>query len=143
MTVIINDGWLYLSDGTDELKLFVETFKYKYIKKGRLKHYDGGVNLFIPVFKEYLIAVAQGVWLNSVVKVENYSKYLKDWLDGGTFNLKFQYVSGGSYLKLDGDNTIFPVAVKNDLGEIEKISNGDQEFFYVDKLILEQGGTAS
>ena len=140
MVTVIDDGWLYLSDGTDILKLFVETFKFKYIKKGTIKHYDGGINLYIPVHKSYLIAVAEGIWLDSVAKVENYQKYIKDWLDSGTFTMKFQYESGGSYLELDGDNESYNVAVKNDLGEVEKVSNGDQEYFYVDKLILEQAG---
>jgi len=144
MTVIINDGWLYLSNGVDELKLFVETFRYEYIVKGKTSHYTGGYNLYIPVVKEYLMAQAEGIWLNSLAKVENYSKYLKTWIKAGTFNLKFQYESGGSYLELDGDNETFPVTVKNGkTGNIEKRANGDQTFFRVDKVMFEGAGTPS
>ena len=142
MADIIDDGWIHLYDASNSLKLGVEKFVYKLIKKGTNIHLEGGVNIYIPVHVKYIYAVASGIWITSVSDIENYQLYLDTWLSSGTFNLKFTY-DGTNFLKLDGTNTIFPVAVKGDLGMIEKVSNGDQGYFYVDRLILEGCGTAS
>ena len=138
-----SDGWLHIISGSDTLKAYCESMKWKPVVQGRIKHYDGGINLYIPVQKKYIIIQAEGLWIDSNSKIVNYVKYLLQWLASGTVNIKFQRNSGGSFELLDGTNTIFPMAPKGDLGFIEKISFADQEVYYVDKLIMEQSGTAS
>ena len=137
-----SDGWVVFTNGTDTVKVYCETFKWKPVHKGRNKHYDGGINIGIPVEKKYIIAQAEGLWLDSVAKVEAYVSYIKTWLAANTLKIKFAY-DGTNFLKLDGTYTIFPCRVKNDLGMIEKVAFADQQFYRVDKIIIEQTGTGS
>jgi len=139
-----SDGWAYMYSGSNTLRAYCEHIKIKPIHQTKIKHYEGKINIGIPVAKAYIIFMLEGIWINTIAKVENYILYLKTWLDSGSLNIKIQYNSGGSFLKCDGTNTIFPVAPKDgSLGNIEKISNGDQTILYIDKLILELNGTPS
>ncbi|MDH3323999.1 MAG: hypothetical protein OEL89_00010 [Candidatus Peregrinibacteria bacterium] len=138
-----SDGWLHILSGSDTIRVYCESIKWKLIKKGRIKHYDGGVNVAIPLYKQYVVLTASGIWMNSETKITNFIKYFNTWLNSGSVNVKVQYTTGGSFQKLDGTNTIFPMLVKGDLGEIEKISRGDQTIYFIDKLVMEQTGSAS
>jgi len=137
------DGWLRLYSGSDTVLVYCESVKYRLVKKGKIIHLDAGVNLFIPVFKQYVEVQATGLWINTNAKIVNYQLYLSTWLNSGSINVKIQRDTSSNFEKMDGTNTIFPMAVKNDLGFIEKIGKGDQTIYYVEKLVLEQTGTAS
>lgn len=138
-----SDGWLHIISGGDTLRAYCEKMKWKLIIKGRIKHYDGGVNLYIPVQKKYVIILAESLWIDTNTKIVNYVKYFTQWVSSGSVNIKFQRTVGGAFELLDGINTTFPMAPKNDIGFIEKRANGDQEVYFVDKLMMEQTGTAS
>lgn len=140
-----SDGWVQIYSGSNTLRPYCESIKVKPIHQGKNKHYDGGINVGIPIFKEYVIITLEGIWINTTTKTENYILYLKTWLNSNALNIKVQDdSSGSSFLKLDGTNTIFPVMIKGgDLGNIEKMGYGDQTIYYIDKLVLEQSGTAS
>jgi len=138
-----SDGWAYMYSGSNTLRAYCEHIKIKPVHAGKNKHYEGGINVGIPIFKEYVIFTLENIWINTVAKAENYILYLKTWLNSSSLYIKIQYNSGGSFFKCDGTNTLFPVMVKNDLGNAEKIAYGNQTIFLIDKLILEQSGTAS
>lgn len=139
-----SDGWVHIYSGSNTLRAYCESIKIRPVHEGKNKHYDGGINVGIPIFKEYIIFTLEGIWINTTTKVENYILYLKTWLDSSALNIKIQDdSSGSSFLKCDGTNTIFPVMNKSDLGNVEKMGYGDQTIWYVDKLVLIQSGTAS
>lgn len=138
-----SDGWLHIISGSDTIRVYCESVKYKLVKKGKLKHFDASVNLFIPVFKQYVVVQAESLWINTNTKITNYQNYFSTWLNSGAVNVKLQRNVGGSFELMDGTNTTFPMAPKTDLGFIEKIAKGDQEVYFIDKLLMEQVGTAS
>ena len=138
-----SDGWLHIINGSDTLRAYCENMKWKLVIKGKINHYTGGTNIGIPVQKIYVMIQAEGLWINTNAKTVNYVKYLKSWLASGSVTIKFQRTAAGAFEKLDGTYENFPMMPKNDLGFIEKIAHGDQEFYYVDKLLMEQTGTAS
>lgn len=138
-----SDGWFTITSGSDTIKLYFEHAKYKPFYKARNKHYDTGINIYIPVPKKYIILTIEDIWVEGNAKIVNYVKYLTSWLDSGAPSITLAYNSDGDLEKMDGVNTVFPMAPKADLGNIEKISYGDQEVYYIDKLYLEQVGTAS
>lgn len=138
-----SDGWLYLYSGSNTLRAYCESIKVKPVYQGKNMHYQGGVNVGIPIFKDYVVITAERIWINTTTKMENYILYMRTWLAAGTLNVKVQISSASAFLKCDGTHTIFPVMVKNDLGDIEKMAKGDQTIYFISKLILEQSGTAS
>ncbi|MCP4651715.1 MAG: hypothetical protein GY853_16760 [PVC group bacterium] len=138
-----SDAWLHIINGADTIRLYCEKVKWKLMKKGRIKHFDGGINLGIPVFKQYVVLIAEKLWVDSNTKIDNYLNYLNTWLDSGSVTIKLQRKVAGTFQKLDGVNTSFPMMLKNSLGEIEKITFADGEFYTISKLIFEQTGVAS
>jgi hypothetical protein len=137
---IITDGWLELDDGTDFLKVTCERISWDYVIKGKIKHYDVGINLNIPVNKQYLIFMAEGIWLNTHTKLSNFIDYLKDWQLAGSFNLRIRRDTAVNYIECDGDNTTFVVNLKDKMEGISKESPGDQQYYKINKLIFEQTG---
>ncbi len=137
------DGWLHIISGSDTLKVYCENIRWQPVVKGKIKHYSGGINLGIPIFKKYVILTAMKLWINTNAKITNYINYFTTWLEAGTVSVKVQRTVAGAFELLDGTNDTFPMMVKNDLGRIEKISYGDQEVYFINKLIMEQSGVAS
>ena len=135
-----SSGWVIFTSGSNSVKVYCENVKWMPIKNGKIKHYDGGVNVFIPVFKEYIMLTLEGIWVDSTSKIENYVKYLSSFLESGTLTTKVTYNDTPSYLELDGDNETLEMAPKSDLGEIEIIGHGNQEIYYIRRLVLEQAG---
>lgn len=138
-----SDGFIHFVNGANTVRLYCEKFTWRLVKKPKIYHYDAEINVGIPVYKKYIIATIEGIWINTTSKMDNYLNYLETWLDSGTVNFKFQYTIGGSFQKLDGVNTIFPIMPKNDLGNIEPFIAGDQEYYRIDKVVLELAGTPS
>jgi hypothetical protein len=138
----INDGWALLSNGTDYLKVFCEHILWTPIVMPEVEHYGGGINFGIDISIFFFQVKLQGVWLDTNTKFENYMTYIKAWQQAGTLKIEIQRNSGGTILKLDGTNTIYPVLAMKGFGEFEKMP-GDQDKFRANTIVFEQNGAAS
>ena len=142
MTVHINDGYAWLGNGTDYLKVFCEHILWIPVTGPELEHYEGGVSFGVDLSKFFLVIKLQGIWLNTNTKYENYMTYMKSWQQSNTLQIEIQRNIGGTKLKIDGTNTILPVLAMKGFGEFEKMP-GDQDKYRANEVVLEQRGTAS
>jgi len=120
----IDDGWLHLDDGTDELYLQCEEIEWDFIDKPIIEHYEGPTNIGVGGANiRYLRVSAKGIFVTTLAKYEDLVKYLLAWNLAGTFNLKVSY-DGTNYIELDGDNETYPVMMPNGISKAKKISMG-------------------
>jgi len=141
MTVHIDDGYLWIGNGTDYLKVFCEHIFYSVIFMPELEHYEGGVNFGYDLGKTWVVIKATGVWLNTNTKFENFVSYITTWQQANTLQVEV-IRDGANKVKIDGTNTIYPVLCSKGLADTEKM-NEDQEIFRIDNLNFEQRGAAS
>lgn len=141
MTNHIDDGWLLFSNGSDYLKVFCEHILWTPVFMPEVEHYEGGVNFGFDLSKFWVNLKAQGVWLNTNTKYENFVAYIKTWQQANTLQIEVSR-DGTNKIKLDGTNTVFPVLVMRGLQDFEKMP-GSQEVYKCDMIVLEQNGTAS
>ena len=142
MTDHIPDGWLWLSNGSDYLKLFCEHIFWIPMYMPDIEHHEGGVNIGFDLSKFWVVIKASGVWLNTNTKYENFSSYLKTWQQANILQVEIIRDGSNNKVKLDGTNTVYPVLVVGGLKELEKMP-GDQQKYRLGNLTLEQNGTAS
>ena len=138
----ITDGWLYLHDGSDGFKLYVETITMDWKFNPKISHYAGKTHLFYNLEKEWYEWKCKNIYLTSHTNFSSVMDQLKDWMaDSQELTFLTQRNSGGNYIEWDGDNTSYTVAIAKDgLKGAEKISPGDGDVYVIGLLILEQVG---
>lgn len=141
MTNHIDDGWLWITNGTDYLKVFCEHIVWNEVYKPDVEHYEGGVNFGWDLSKYYVIVKAMGVWLNTATKKDNFSSYVKTWQQANTLKIEISK-DGTNKVPLDGTNTTFPMLIVEGLKEIEKMP-GTQQVYRIGDITFEQNGTPS
>ncbi|MFW9872561.1 MAG: hypothetical protein ACFFG0_05610 [Candidatus Thorarchaeota archaeon] len=138
MATIINDGWLVITDGSDELRLMFEECKIDIMTNPTIKHYAGGSNTGYTTGKRWLEFKVRNIWLTSSSNFNNFSKYTLSFQDSGTFNIQIKRDSSGNYVTID-DNDDWDVMVKqNGIKDMQKISFGDQQIYQIGLLLLEE-----
>lgn len=143
MTIHISDGWLWLSNnGVDYLKVYCQHIFWTVVFIPEIEHYEGGVNIGFDLGKTYVVIKANGVWLNTNTKYENFVSYITSWQQANTLQVEVLRNSSSDKVKLDGTNTVFPALITKGLNETEKMA-GDQEKYMISNLTLEQNGSAS
>ena len=142
MTDHIDDGWLWISNGSDYLKVFCEHIYWFEVYNPEIEHKEGGLNFGFDLSLYYIIVKASGVWLNTNAKKNNFSAYIKSWQQANTLQIEVIRDSSDNKEKLDGTNTVFPVLVMGGLKKFEKM-RGDQQKYRCDSITFEQNGTAS
>ena len=142
MTDFIDDGWLELSDVGDSMKLMCERITWKRVISNENKHMDGDINFTIPFGQKYILVIAQGIFLDTHQKYSDFSENISIWQRNGGFTMKISR-DGSNYIEIDGINTSYPVALADGFDKAEKISNGNQQIYYISKMILEQSGAPS
>lgn len=142
MTDHIADGWAWLSNGTDYLKVFVENIFWTPVFMPEMEHYEGGINIGLDLSKFWIVVKLNGVWLDTNTKYNNFVIYMKSWQQANTLQVEIVRNTSSNKEKLDGTNTIFPVLMSKGLIDINKMPE-DQEKYRIDSIPLEQRGTAS
>lgn len=142
MTDYIDKGWLWLSNGTDYLKVYCEHIYWTEIYAPEIEHKEGGLNFGFDLNLYYIMVKVKGVWLESNTEKNNFSKYIKSWQQSNTLQIEVVRNSSDNKEKLDGTNTVFPVLIVGGLKEFEKMP-GDQEKYKCSGITFEQNGTAS
>lgn len=142
MTDYIIGGWLWLSNGTDYLKVKCEMIVWTPVMKPEIEHTEGGVNYGFDLGVYYIIIKAMGLYIESNADMVDFLTYTKSWQQANTLQVEVVRNSSNNKEKLDGTNTVFPVLITEGAKQIKKMS-GDQEKYRIERLTLEQNGTAS
>jgi hypothetical protein len=142
MVNLIEDGWLYLSNGTDVLELACKKIQWDEIRDPNFNH-QPGFNFVYDLDVDYFIVKVTNVYFNTTAKYELAVATLNAWQKAGIYNLKIQRNVAGAYLKLDGIYTQIQVMMNKGLSNMEKISPEDGEVYTIGKITFEEGGVRS
>lgn len=139
MADIVADGWLWLSSGSDYLKLACKVVKWDYAFNPKLTHMVGEINFGYDLKKRWVVVKAFAVLFSDSDSIEDTISYLKQWNEDGPFTLELIKNNSDDKLKLDGDNTSIEVFATG-LKAGEKVSPGNQTIYKIEMLTFEQGG---
>ena len=142
MATLIDNGWLYLTNDTDIMKLACVGIKHNWKWQPDITHYTGGGHYGFDLGESALTFKASRIIFATQANAETYLSNLRTWQLAGTFKLKVQSTSGGAFLKLDGTNTVFPV-LSHGPTKISKIGNENNVYFEVGSQVFEIAGTPS
>lgn len=142
MTVLINDGWLWLSNGTDTMKLACRQISYDHPRAPEITHYEGGISFGYDLDLEFIIVKASGIILTNNADMVIFNDKINDWLKTAPITLQLQRNTGGSFEKFDGTNTTLTVLSKGSSG-IQKIAHEDGVTYEVTKMEFEESGARS
>lgn len=143
MATLINDGWLYLSNGVDIMNLACRNISWDIIRSPTISHEVGGLSYGYDLGEKYIMVKVSGILFGSNADAVTFTLKFNSWLDSGLINLKIQRNTSTAYEKLDGVNTIFPVLSPKGLSGINKIAKEDGVIYEVGKVAFEQAGAAS
>lgn len=141
MTIIINNGWLELTNGTDTLLLYFQELKVDFPMEPTIEHIEGSFNYGFDLSLAYLVFKVKGIIILTHADLTNCIDHLKDWQQANPFTLKIKRNTTPDYIEWDGDNTSFTVLMKTGLREMEKLSRGSIDGPYrIGLVIFEQAG---
>lgn len=148
MTDYIEDGFLWVSDGSDYLKVQCEKIWYWLVIEPTIKHYNNEGHMFYDLKKRYWMILAEGIWLKTHTDWKDFQKYLLDWHDDGPFYVRVhngdppilnttevEFYDAGSYVKV-----LSMAIAKNGLKRGSKQSVGTQEYWKIESVMFEQAG---
>ena len=138
MTVIVNNGWLWLTDGTDYLKLRCREVTADLIMKPTFIHAPG-VNFSMDVGTWYWVFKASGVIFNSYTDYTNTLAYLQDWQASAAFTLSVLRNTSENAMAFDGTDTTYTVRLKDGIKGIAKPGNENNTVFEIGALTFEEG----
>jgi hypothetical protein len=143
MGVIINEGWLVLSKGSDSMLVYFEECKVDWKTNPTSRHYSGPTHLRYTTKKQWYEFKVKNIWLTSHANFSSFIDYITDWHNNTpyTFTLKVIRNTSTDYIEWDGDNTEFVVSIKKDgLRDEEKVSPHDGSIYRIGMIIFEQCG---
>jgi len=143
MATLINDGWLYLSNGTDDMKLACREIEWDCIRDPDITHEVGGWDYGYDLGINYYIVKVSGILFKSATDKDTFVQKLNSWLGISTITLKIQKNTGGSYEKIDGTNTTLPVLCPKGWSGIKKLAKENGVVYEIGKVQFEQAGSMS
>lgn len=138
----VHNGWLWINDGSDHLKVYFQVCKGKVIDEPlMLEHYEGGFNFGIGGGKKYLVLLVQNILIPSHADYEIFMANLLSWQeDDDGFTVEVIRDSSNNKIAWDGTNTAYTMMLKSDVDAIEKKAPGDGDVYVIGKLLLEESG---
>ena len=143
MATLIDKGWFYLTNGTDDIKIGVEGYDYDLVMAPEISHYPGGFHMGYDLEELYLVLKVKNIILESVADKDTFISNVKSWHQANNLSIKMQISSSPTYDKFDGVNTTFPVLLKNGLRGIRKVARGEKQLWAIKAVTFEQIGNAS
>lgn len=143
MATLINDGWLYLTNGIDIMRLACREISWDIIRDPTIVHEVGGLSYGYDLGTKYIMIKVSGILFGNNADVNTFNEKLNSWLDSGPIDLKIQRNTSVAYEKLDGVNTVFPVLVPKGISGIKKIAKENGVVYEVGKVSFAQTGDAS
>lgn len=142
MAVLINEGWVYFGDSSNNMLLYFEECKVDWKFKGvKIKHIAGKTNYFFTTRVRWLEFKFKKIYLTSHANLVTFLSYMEDWLDASGITLKVKR-DASNFISFDGSNTSWTTALpEGGMRDIQKISAGDQDGPYtIGFLMLVEAG---
>jgi len=132
-------AWIRIESPNDDpnLELAVEDWKYFSKTKIELDDLPGDSRVAFDLGYRLRSLVLEGVIFDDDEDYEECIKYLDSWNDIGSFVIKIQRHSGGSYLKIDGVNEELNFLYV-DISEGVKLTRGDEQRYRIGRILFKQ-----
>lgn len=146
MTTLINtEGWLYLTDGVDIMKIQYKGLTAQWHWKDvKIKHYLSSSRTgshysywFGAVYWKFKF---EELWFDNYTHYQSFMQYIWDWQrnDGG-FTLKVYKDSSNNFWAFDYTNTEYTVMLSKGLPQITK-KPADNQIYVLREVEFEQSG---
>ena len=142
MTKLIEDGWLWVDNGTDSMELAVKIIEHNIPRAPDIMHYNAGGSHGWDLGKKNVIIKVKGIMFETLADMETFQLKIDAWQSAGTIDVKVQVTEGGTYQKLDGTNTVYP-CLHYGTEKGMKLGSGDNTIYEVGQMIFELAGTPS
>jgi len=140
MATLIDNGWLYLTNGTDIMKLYVKRIV---IDDNHLdpflEHFAGGTNVGFWLGERQIMVKALDIMFITQANAEKFIEKLNAWDYAGVYTLKIQVSATPTYFKIDGVNESISV-LSFGAKEIEKAEKGAGTHYKIASVKFEQAG---
>jgi len=138
MTTLINDGYLILGNGTDDMKVKCEKIITNWNWQTVIDHFSGSTGNGYDIDDDYLIFKVQGIYFDSHTKYDLFVGTLRTWHKAGTLELEMQRNANGDKIVYDGTNSKFDVLVApGGLKGIEPLGAENLEVYTIKSIIFE------
>jgi hypothetical protein len=138
MATLVDDGWLWLTDGVDTLKLACVNVTWDILRFPNIDHYEGDFHLGYDLKRKYILVKVNQIIFDTYAKRKTAINTLNTWQDSGLIDLQIQRKSTGAFEEFVGSNTTLPSLMKYGLKNVQKVVNGDREFYIIGKVDFEQ-----
>ena len=144
MVDIIIDGWLWVTNGSDYLKLGTEEILWDIMVDPKIEHYYGGAHLGYDLEKKWLVLKVIGIKIKSHANYASIVSNLMAWQVAGSMILSVVRNTSNNKITFDGSNSNYPVLIKKPgLKQMQKVSPDNQDRYRIETLTFEQTGTAT
>lgn len=140
MATLIDDGWLYLSNGSDTMKIACIEISYDHIRDGEANHYEGGINFGYDMNLNYFMIKVSGMVFKTKAAVEIFKDKFNSWLTSAPITLRIQDNTAPTYEKFDGTNTTLTVISPKGYSGYKKIAHENGTVWVIDKCGFEEAG---
>jgi len=143
MTTLIDEGWLYLTNGTNIMRLACRSIQYDRIWEPDHNHEYGGFNYGYDLAKDYFVIKAGGILFNTTAKKDTFEENIALWQQAEAFTLKIQNkTTPATYTKIGGVYTTLKVLGTKGYSGVHKIA-GEGEFWIIEKMEFISAGSIS
>ena len=140
MTVIINDGWLKVDDGSDSMRLMFEQCKIDWFLEPTIKHYAGGAHSGYTTGKRWLVFKVINIWFTTHTKFDDFTTYITSFQDDGAFELEIYRNTDSDKLQIDGNDSWDVMIQKHGIKEMQKYGFENEQIYQIGQLMLEEAG---
>lgn len=140
MTVLIDGGWLYLDNSTDQMKVRAKRIVIDDIHLDPfIDHLAGNYNIGFWLGERQIIVKGLDLAFLTQATAEKFVEKLNEWDYAGAYALKVQVSATPTYFKIDGVNESINV-LSHGAKEIEKSEKGAGTHYKIAMVKFEQAG---
>lgn len=124
MVLLIDNGWLYLTNDVDIMKVYTKRIVIDDVHLDPfIEHFTGGYNMGFWLGERQIIVKALDLMFITQADAEKFIEKLNAWDYAGAYTLRIQVSATPTYFKIDGVNDSISV-LSHGARETEKAERG-------------------
>lgn len=140
MATLIDNGWLYLTNAVDIMKVYTKRIVIDDIHLDPfIEHFAGGYNMGFWLGERQIIVKALDLMFITQATAEKFIEKLNEWDYAGVYTLKIQVSATPTYFKIDGVNDSISV-LSYGAKEVEKVERGAGTKYKIAMVKFEEAG---
>lgn len=139
MATLIDDGWVYLTDGSDVIKARARDILYAEAWDPDIEHYTGNAQFGFWLNRAVRTWKVKGLLFDTHAKYTSFVSNLRSWNNSAPFTLGIYRDSSSNYWECDGTNTTFTVLAYG-IGGGRKIAPEDGTVYEIGLVTFEEAG---